>query len=43
MFIPFLGQFSELIIQIGGPPAQQVANAHLVFNLITALVLLIFY
>ena len=42
MFIPFLGQFSELIIQIGGPPAQQVANAHLVFNLITALVLLIF-
>ncbi|MDD3709530.1 MAG: Na/Pi cotransporter family protein [Methanothrix sp.] len=40
LILPLLGPFSELIREIGGSPAQQVANSHLIFNLSTSLVFL---
>lgn len=41
LFIPFLYPFSDLIISLGGEPAQQMANAHLIFNLMVAAVFLV--
>ena len=41
MILPFLGPFTELVMAIGGTEAQMVANAHLLFNLITASVFLL--
>ena len=41
MFLPILGLFTNLIISLGGDPAQQVANAHLLFNLTCCIVFLI--
>lgn len=32
LFLPFLGPFADLVRSMGGTGAQQVANAHLVFN-----------
>jgi len=42
MFIPLAGVLADAVIRIGGDAGQQVANAHLVFNLVTAVVFLIF-
>ena len=41
LFIPFLYPFTDLIVSLGGGPAQQMANAHLAFNLIAASIFLI--
>lgn len=41
LFLPFLDGFTLLIEGIGGTAAQQVANAHLIFNSVTAMVFLI--
>jgi phosphate:Na+ symporter len=35
IILPFLHPFSSLIMDFGGTPAQQAANAHTLFNLIT--------
>ena len=42
LILPFLVPFTELVTTIGGTEAQMVANAHLLFNLITAGVFLLF-
>ncbi len=42
LFIPLLPLLISTIQFIGGSTAQQVANAHLVFNIVATLVLLIF-
>jgi len=36
IFLPFLGIFAAFISSLGGTVAQQVANAHLIFNLVAA-------
>lgn len=41
LILPVLGPFTELVTAIGGTEAQMVANAHLLFNLITAGVFLL--
>lgn len=41
IFLPFLVPFIALISNIGGAPANMMANAHLLFNLITAVIFLI--
>lgn len=41
IMIPFLIPFSTFIISLGGNEAQMIANAHLLFNIITAIVFLI--
>ncbi len=42
LILPFLMPFTELVTTIGGSEAQMVANAHLIFNLLTAGVFLLF-
>jgi len=39
--LPFLPGFTSLIISLGGTTAQQAANAHTVFNVITTVVFLL--
>ena len=41
LFLPFLSQFTALIIAIGGDAGQQVANAHLIFNATCCIVFLL--
>lgn len=41
LFLPFLGQLTLFAGMIGGDPGQQVANAHLIFNLTCGVVFLI--
>ena len=41
MFIPILGLFTSLISSFGGGIGQQVANAHIIFNVVTVIVFLI--
>ncbi|MFA5049877.1 MAG: Na/Pi cotransporter family protein [Candidatus Micrarchaeia archaeon] len=41
IILPFLGVFEGAVINIGGSIAQQIANAHLLFNLIIAVIFLI--
>ncbi len=41
IIIPFLIPFSGFIISLGGNEAQMIANAHLLFNIITAIIFLI--
>lgn len=41
LFLPFIGLFLSLIASLGGNVAQQVANAHLVFNIVTLVLFLI--
>lgn len=41
IFLPFIGIFASLVADLGGSPAQQVANAHLIFNLIAAAIFLV--
>ena len=42
LILPFLMPFTDLVMTIGGTEAQMVANAHLIFNLLTAGVFLLF-
>jgi len=42
LILPFLVPFTTLVTTIGGTEAQLVANAHLLFNLITATIFLLF-
>ncbi|MGC9436063.1 MAG: hypothetical protein ACP5C4_08335 [Methanomicrobiales archaeon] len=42
LILPFLVPFTNVVEMIGGTEAQMVANAHLIFNLITAAVFLLF-
>ncbi|MEK6917004.1 MAG: hypothetical protein AABW92_04630, partial [Nanoarchaeota archaeon] len=42
LFLPFLGIFAWLIQLIGGSAGQQIANAHVIFNIVIAAVFLIF-
>ena len=42
LILPFIVPFTELVMTIGGTEAQMVANAHLLSNLITATVFLLF-
>jgi phosphate:Na+ symporter len=39
--LPFLPYFTSLIISLGGNAAQQAANAHTIFNIITTVIFLI--
>ncbi|HNV01561.1 MAG TPA: Na/Pi cotransporter family protein, partial [archaeon] len=41
IMIPFLIPFSTFVISLGGNEAQMIANAHLLFNIITAIVFLV--
>jgi len=41
MFLPILPLFTNLVISMGGDAGQQVANAHLIFNLVCCIVFLI--
>ena len=41
IFLPFLDSFSGLIDSLGGTEAQQVANAHLIFNITCAAIFLL--
>lgn len=41
IIIPFLIPFSGFIVSLGGNEAQMIANAHLLFNIFTAIVFLI--
>ncbi|MBN2367419.1 Na/Pi cotransporter family protein, partial [Candidatus Woesearchaeota archaeon] len=41
IFVPFLGLFIVLIQFIGGNVAQQIANAHMIFNIATLIIFLI--
>lgn len=41
MFLPFLGLFTGFIVSLGGNAGQQVANAHLIFNLTCCIVFLL--
>lgn len=41
LIIPFIMPFSEIVISLGGTDAQQIANAHLLFNVFTAIIFLI--
>ncbi|WP_347907797.1 Na/Pi symporter [Pseudomonas grandcourensis] len=41
VFFPFLPQFSQAMVEFAGDPGMAVAWAHLIFNLTTALVLLV--
>ncbi len=40
--IPFIGILIIAVINLGGETAHQVANAHLIFNVVTTIILLIF-
>ncbi|MFQ5405544.1 MAG: Na/Pi cotransporter family protein [Candidatus Micrarchaeia archaeon] len=42
LFFPFIGPLAGLVESFGGSVAQQVANAHLVFNVLTLIVFLVF-
>ncbi|NMA44316.1 MAG: Na/Pi cotransporter family protein [Candidatus Diapherotrites archaeon] len=41
LILPFLIPFSDLVISFGGNEAQMIANAHVLFNVFTAIVFLI--
>ncbi|MBN1236129.1 MAG: Na/Pi cotransporter family protein [Methanotrichaceae archaeon] len=41
LFLPFIGDFSRLIENMGGTAAVQTANAHLIFNCISAIIFLL--
>lgn len=41
IFLPFLPLFVSLIISLGGDAGQQVANSHLIFNLVCCVIFLI--
>ncbi|MBN1169429.1 Na/Pi cotransporter family protein [Candidatus Micrarchaeota archaeon] len=41
IFLPFISGFADFVVGFGGSPAQQMANAHLLFNLISAAIFLI--
>lgn len=41
LFLPFLPSFADLVVDFGGSPAQQMANAHSLFNIIAAAVFLV--
>ena len=41
LFLPFLGPFTTFIVSLNGDPGLQVANAHLIFNLVCCCVFLI--
>jgi phosphate:Na+ symporter len=40
-FLPFLLFFERFVEGIGGPVSQQIANAHLIFNVVTAVLFLL--
>jgi phosphate:Na+ symporter len=42
IILPFLNLFSSAIIDLGGTSAQQAANAHTLFNVITTAIFLLF-
>ncbi|OPY32838.1 MAG: Na+/Pi-cotransporter [Methanoregula sp. PtaU1.Bin006] len=41
MFIPLIGVFTGFVMALGGDPGQQVANAHLIFNVTCCIVFLL--
>ena len=41
LFLPFLGPFTTFIVSLNGDPGLQVANAHLIFNLVCCGVFLV--
>lgn len=42
LIIPFLPMFKNLLVNLGGDTAQQIANMHLLLNLFAAIIFLIF-
>jgi phosphate:Na+ symporter len=42
MWLPFVGQLANIVENIGGPLARQVANAHTIFNVANTVVFLAF-